>query len=88
MLFDELFFIWFLALLWSSGGTGKPVPYGFSCMSVIGSAAKTLVKDTMQYDSVDDAALLPEQVVLIAPTFVFLYWRTKNMEVKLYETIN
>ena len=34
----------------------------FSCMSVIGSAADTLVKDKMQYDSVDDAALLPEQV--------------------------
>ena len=34
----------------------------FSFMSVIGSAAKTIVKDTMTYDSIDDAAILPEQV--------------------------
>ena len=27
----------------------------FSCMSVIGSAAATVEKGTMQYDSIDDA---------------------------------
>ena len=47
----------------------------FSCMSVIGNAA--LVKSEVAYDSIDDAMIHP-----------FLYWRTKNMEVKLYETIN
>ena len=48
----------------------------FSCMSVIGSAASTIDKATMVYDSVDDAALLPEQVFLIALTlciFVLAY---------------
>ena len=72
----------------------------FSCMSVIGSAA--LVKNEIAYDSVDDANLSYEQVSDIALDLVdellveadafslrvFLYWRTKNMEVKLYETIN
>ena len=69
-------------------------------MSVIGSAG--LVKGEMQYDGVDDANLSYEQVADIALDLVdellveadiyslcvFLYWRTKNMEVKLYETIN
>ena len=52
----------------------------FSCMSVIGNAV--IVQSETEYDSIDDAALTPDFIR------VFLYWRTKNMEVKLYETIN
>ena len=73
----------------------------FSCMSVIGSAV--LIKEEVSYDIIDDADLSYEQVADIALDLVddllkdadtcfcarvFLYWRTKNMEVKLYETIN
>ena len=57
------------------------------CMTVIGSALKSEVqKDVMEYDAVDDAIISAEQgatIILnyLEPARVFLYWRTKNMEV-------
>ena len=65
----------------------------FSCMTVIGNAASTISSSaSVTYDSIDDALLtfllsFPLFIVLVNAR-VFLYWRTKNMEVKLYETIN
>ena len=68
----------------------------FSCMSVIGSAAGTITTaQNMAYDSIDDALLTFFSLFIsffrlsfFVNARVFLYWRTKNMEVKLYETIN
>ena len=59
----------------------------FSCMTVIGSARKEDVTiEALQYDSVDDAIISAEQGATIILNYlkitrVFLYWRTKNMEV-------
>ena len=61
----------------------------FSCVSVIGSAAKTITSaEEMAYDSIDDALLT--KILFTFPSFlqqqkarVFLYWRTKNMEVSV-----
>ncbi len=41
----------------------------FSFMSVIGSAAKTIVKDTMQYDSIDDAVLCQKKDMIFIHIF-------------------
>ena len=54
----------------------------FSCMTVIGNAA--LVKNEIKYDSIDDAALTPDQVADLALDLVVHHFLFHHQSLHAY----